>query len=259
MKATIQIIIEHESLAKPITEEIACLCRGDLVPENFGLTLDEGKMLLAKIQENMIAQQAAAYIAEQRSCPECGRRRGNKGAHEIIWRSLFGTLKIHNPRLYTCSCQPQGKKNFSPLAVLLPERTTPEFRYLQSKWASLMSYGLSVNILEEVLPLQAYTTTVQRHTLETAEKLEAELGDEQYMFIDACERDWEALPDPDPLLTVGIDGGYVHAREGSNRKAGWFEVIVGKSIPENGAPKRLAFVNDYDEKPKRRLFEMLQA
>ena len=56
MKATIQIIIEHEALAEPITEEIICLCRGDLVPENFGLTLDEGKTLLAKIQEKMVAQ-----------------------------------------------------------------------------------------------------------------------------------------------------------------------------------------------------------
>jgi hypothetical protein len=27
-------------------------------------------------------------------------------------------------------------------------------------------------------------------------------------------------------------GGYVHARDGDNRKAGWFEVIVGKSLPE---------------------------
>jgi len=210
MKATIQITIEHEALAEPITEEIICLCRGDLVPENFGLTLDEGKTLLAKIQEKMVAQQATAYIAEHRSCPECGQWRSNKGSHKIIWRSLFGTLKIHSPRLYTCSCQPQEKKSFSPLATLLPERTAPEFKYLQSKWAALMSYGLSVNILEEVLPLQAYTTTVQRHTLETAEKLEAELGDEQVMFIDACERDWEALADPAPPLTVGIDGGYVH-------------------------------------------------
>ena len=58
---------------------------------------------------------------------------------------------------------------------------------------------------------------------------------------------------------VGIDGGYVHARDGDDRKAGWFEVIVGKSMGENGGSKRLAFVNDYDEKPKRRLFEMLQA
>ena len=67
-----------------------------------------------------------------------------------------------------------------------------------------MSYGLPVNILEEGLLLQPYTTTVQRHTLETAEKLEAELGDEQVMFIDTCERGWEA---PAPPLTVGIDGG----------------------------------------------------
>jgi len=49
----------------------------------------------------------------------------------------------------------------------------------------------------------------------------------------------------------------VHARDGDNRKAGWFEVIVGKSIQEESPTKRLAFVNDYDQKPKRRLFEML--
>jgi hypothetical protein len=145
------------------------------------------------------------------------------------------------------------------LAELLSERTAPEFKYLQSKWASLMSYGLSVKLLEEVLPLEAYTTTVQRHTLDVAEKLEAELGEERHMYIDMCERDWEALPDPDPPLTVGIDGGYVHEREGKNRKAGWFEVIVGKSLPETEAAKRMAFVNQYDQKSKRRLFEMLQA
>lgn len=74
-----------------------------------------------------------------------------------------------------------------------------------------------------------------------------------------CERDWEALPDPAPPLTVGIDGGYVHARDEDNRKAGWFAVIVGKSIQEESQTKRFAFVNEYDQKPKRRLYEMLQA
>jgi hypothetical protein len=69
---------------------------------------------------------------------------------------------------------------------------------------------------------------------------------------------WDQLPEPDPPLTVGIDGGYVHAREGDNRKAGWFEVIVGKSMPETGDNKRFAFVHQYDEKPKRRLYETLK-
>jgi hypothetical protein len=55
-----------------------------------------------------------------------------------------------------------------------------------------------------------------------------------------------------------LDGGYVHAREGENRKAGWFEVIAGKSIPAEGAAKRFGLVNGYDEKPKRRVFEVLR-
>ncbi len=79
------------------------------------------------------------------------------------------------------------------------------------------------------------------------------------MFADGCERAWAELPDPDEPLTVGIDGGYVHARAGENCKAGWFEVIVGKSLQSGLPARRFAFVNGYDEKPKRRLWEVLQA
>lgn len=258
MKIKVQIIIEDEHLDTPIREEVTCLWRGDLLPESLGLTLEEGKTLLAGIQKTMVSHQAAAYIEQQRPCPTCGKRQTSKGQHEIMWRSLFGQLSLCSPRLYTCSCQAREKGSFSPLAEQLPERTAPELKYLQSKWASLMSYGLSVDILEEVLPLQTNVATVYRNTHQTAEKLEAEMGDEQFMFIDGCELDWEALPDPDAPLTVGIDGGYVHAREGENRKAGWFEVIVGKSLKADGQSKRLAFVNSYDQKPKRRLFELLQ-
>jgi hypothetical protein len=42
---------------------------------------------------------------------------------------------------------------------------------------------------------------------------------------------------PDSPLTVGIDGGYVHARDGDNGKAGWFELIVGKSVLSEGDAK----------------------
>src|SRR5262249_19215593 len=85
------------------------------------------------------------------------------------------------------------------------------------------------------------------------------LGDEQPCFIAGCQRDWDALPRPDGSLTVGIDGGYVHAHDGDNRKAGWFEVIVGKSVPTEGAAKCFGFVTSYDTKPKRRLAQVLKA
>ena len=79
------------------------------------------------------------------------------------------------------------------------------------------------------------------------------------MFIDSCLAEWAKLPYPDGRLTVGIDGGYIHARDGTNRKAGWFEAIVGKSIPYEGESKCFGFVTTYDDKPKRRLHDMLQS
>ncbi len=79
-----------------------------------------------------------------------------------------------------------------------------------------------------------------------------------WAFIEGCEREWEELPAPESPLTVGIDGGFVHARDGDNRKAGWFEVIVGKSMSDQRDFKRFGFVRTYDEKSKRRLFETLK-
>jgi hypothetical protein len=79
------------------------------------------------------------------------------------------------------------------------------------------------------------------------------------MFIEGCLRDWEQLPEPDGPLTVGLDGGYVHAREAPSRQEGWFEVIVGKSVPTDGTAKCFGFVHRYDTKPKRRLFEVLKS
>ena len=57
---------------------------------------------------------------------------------------------------------------------------------------------------------------------------------------------------------VGLDGGYVHAREGTNRKAGSFEIIVGKILQEQHKPKRFGFVLDYDTKKRRHVYEMLK-
>lgn len=46
---------------------------------------------------------------------------------------------------------------------------------------------------------------------------------------------------------------------GRRARKGWFEVVAGKSVPVAGPARRFAFVNKYDTKPKRRLFEVLKA
>jgi hypothetical protein len=259
MKVKILVTIESEIHDTPVTEEIACIEREDLTPETLGMTLTEAKDLLANVQASMVKEQTREYTEQQRPCPYCGKVRSEKGQHTIVFQSLFGKLSLPSPRLYTCSCRPQETQSFSPLAERLPERTAPELLYLQTKWASLMSYGLTVEHLKEVLPIQANVATVFRNTCAMAERIESELGDERPMFVEGSQRDWERLPSPDGPLTVGIDGGYVHAREGPNRKAGYFEVIAGKIITAEEVKKCFSFVNGYDQKPKRRLFQMLKA
>jgi hypothetical protein len=147
------------------------------------------------------------------------------------------------------------------LAEVLPERTTPELLYLEAKFAGLVSYGLSTMLLGELLPLGRclHAMTVRRHVQATAQRLEDELGPEQAMFIEGCRQDWRDLPRPELPLTVGLDGGYVHATEQRSRREGWFEVIAGKSMPAEGEAKCFGFVQTYDTKPKRRLFELLKA
>ena len=249
------------------TCEITSVERRDLKPETLGLTLAEGKAILKGIQQIVIQRQADTCLAPYQQCPDCGSPRTSKGSHDLSLRTVFGCLKVKSPRLlHHCDCRPHAAKTFSPLADLLPERTMPELLFLETKWASLMSYGITTQLLEDVLPMDDALNafTIRSHVLDVAERLEQELGEEQNCFIEGCQRDWNELPAPDGPLTVGIDGGYVRG----HHKQGHFEVIAGKSIlafrrePEEKpelSGRCFAFVQTYDEKPKRRLFELLQS
>jgi hypothetical protein len=207
-----------------------------------------------------------AYVDTQRPCTHCGELQHRKGSHPIQVRTVFGTISVQSPRLHQCACQPHPTKTFSPLATLLPEHVTPELLFLETKWAALVSYGVTTELLQEVLPIDDTLApcTIREHVFTVAERLEQALGEEQWSFIDSCPAEWSRLPMPNGPLTVGLDGGYVRAQG----KPGWFEVIAGKSLlaftrgEESEAPvssKCFAFVQTYDQKPKRRLFEVLQS
>ena len=261
MKIKLQVIIESDDGQMETIQEVAHLERGCLQPAELGLTLVEAKTLLEGVQRAMVDEQIAEYLAGQAACSHCGKKRLHKGAHAIVYRSLFGKLKLHSPRLFHCGCEPQLTRTFSPLTELLKERTAPELFYLEAKFSALVSYGVTAKLLEEVLPVghEINAATTRNHALKIGERMESALGDEQVLFIKGCERDWEKLPRPDLPLMVGIDGGYVHSSEQTSRTNSWFKVIVGKSITAEGSSKCFGFVNCHDLKPKRRLFELLKS
>src|SRR5262249_15093516 len=152
MKVKVQVVTITDD-GQEITREIACVERQDLTPETFGLSLAEGKVVLQALQEVVVEWQMHVYLQQQRACPHCCQARQSKGVHHRVFRMVFGTLPVESPRLYHCGVQVHATTSFSPLATLLPERTTPDLLYLETKWAALMSYGLTVKLLQDVLPI----------------------------------------------------------------------------------------------------------
>jgi hypothetical protein len=201
MKFSVQVIVhpDDDTEASPVVREVFTLDRDDLAPDTLGLQLGEAKDLLLAVQDTVVERQVNAAITKQVACPDCGRARRHKDTRTIVVRSLFGALRLASPRWWHCGCRDRPARTFQPLAELLPERTTPELAYLQARFAALVSYGITADLLGELLPLgrRLYPAVVRRQTQAVAQRLEDELGEERSSFIDTCQRDREELPRPD--------------------------------------------------------------
>ena len=111
--------------------------------------------------------------------------------------------------MHHCLCRPHETKTFSPLAELLPNHTLPELLFLETKWASLMSYGMTSKLLQDMLPIKEpiNTFTIRQHIADVAERLEQELGHEQFCFVEGCQRSWDELPSPGGAIRLRIFHG----------------------------------------------------
>ena len=163
------------------TTEVITLERQHLCDDTLGLSLDEAKSLLAQLQQQIVAQQVDAFINAVQTC-ECGQTHTRKGHHTIRYQTLFGKLQLSSPRFYTCDCQNHPHKSYSPLRQVLKEGITPELLYLQSKWASLMSYGMTADLINDVLPITTNHATIYNHTQQIAQRLEDQVQEEVHWY-----------------------------------------------------------------------------
>src|SRR3954471_9921410 len=224
MRVQIQLRIVTDDDTVLSEDVIACFDKGDDQLEEIGLSLDPAKTMLASAQTSLVA--AASFLARHRCCDLCGRHL--QSSCRILFRTAFGTIPLVSPRLHRCACQPAGSKTFSPLTALFTGHTAPELLYLETRWASLVSYGLTAGLLKDVLPVDAKTNaaTIRNHLHKVALRQEAELGDERPRFLEGDPADGKELPVPEGPIIVGLDGAYLRNWHDKNRK---FEVIVGKS------------------------------
>src|SRR5690242_7209672 len=161
------------------------------------------------------------------------------------------------PRFYRCRCQPADSRTFSPLAELFTEHTAPELLYLESRWASLIPFGMTTALLKDVLPVAGTTNpeTVRQHLHKVATRQDADLGTSELGVRDDDPAAGQASPIAREAIIVGIDGGYLRNWHDKRKK---FEVIVGKARAEDRDDRSFGLVRSQDAAPKRRFREMLR-
>jgi len=251
MEFKLQLVTCLSEGDEPVIEDVFTWNRTDLNLASVGLTLAESKALLQTIQQQVIGQQVATHLQAHQPV---GLRK--KGSYPLQLKTLFGNVTVESPRYYLPPTE-AGPKTYSPLQHLFPQHATPERLYLETKWASLIPYQKTTDLLHDVLPLSERLsgTTIQQHLHAVVEAQEQQLPLEEASFHGICQRDREALPCPPRPLVVGLDGGYVRHWH----KKGCFKVIAGKSIPAEGGAKCFGFVQEVDVKPRRRVFEVLRS
>jgi len=254
MKCTLQVVIE-DAQGQTLTQSVTVLNKGSEKGDFIGLSLAESKCVLKQLQEVIIQRQADEYSRNQRCCPDCDRKRRLKGNTSIQYRTLFGIVSVPNQRLYHCACSAKKSQTFRVLNDWLPSHNSPELQYIETKWASLMSYGLTVNLLKEMLPVNDSLSaeTIRSHLHMVARRQDRELEGKP-SCLTGCPNEWGNLPKPGKPITVGIDGGYI--RDWHQKKTN-FEIIVGKSFSATEPGKRLGFVQKLEDNPQRRLMHHL--
>ena len=256
MRIQIQLRIVGDDNGVISEGEIVHFDKGDDRLEGIGLSFDEAKAALVGIQGGVVTAQAASFLARHRSCDLCGSLLLSKGPGRTRFRTAFGIIALNSPRFHHCSCQPRTSKTFSPLNLLLTARIAPELLYLETRWASLVSFGMTADLLKDVLPIgsTADASTIRRHLHKIAVRHDADLSDEQ--LGDPDGRPSKGQPLPQTAIIVGIDGGYV--RNWHDKKHN-FEVMVGKSMTAGRDDRYFGLVRSQDEQPGRRFREVLRS
>lgn len=147
--------------------------------EDLGLSIAEGKALLAAVQQRTVNAQAAAWLRRHRCCEACGAHRRSKGSYSVTFMTLYGDVQLSSPRLYHCPCHgSDGPATMSPLRNLITDHIAPERLYLEARWASLVPYAAAAGLLADILPITsgANAKSLREHTLQVAERAEAELA-----------------------------------------------------------------------------------
>jgi hypothetical protein len=200
----------------------------------LGLSLAEGKSLVYEAQRALVNAQAHGFVIASKNCLQCGAALSIKAKHTIRYRTVFGKITIDSPQLRVCKCsQDTRRKSFSPLAVALSRRLSPELEYLQVKWAAHLPYAVATALLKETLPVdQAISVSGLRNCVWAVGQ---ELDDATERAIRG-ERDYPPANSKVKIVALAVDSAWLRYRPSRQEhdEAKLAQYFPSKRLPSTG-------------------------
>ncbi len=249
MRVSILLQIIGDDGAIGPAEEVTAFEKATERPEDLGLSIAEGKAMLAAAQARTVLAQATTWSRRRRCCSACGKRRRGKGSYPLVFRSLYA-MSNWTVRAYTAAraklrtARPRCRRfGTSSPATSLPSGST--WKHAGPRWCPIPRQPGCWPLCCRSRPARTgppcgNTRCVWRNGQRPSS------GTSDLASIDGCQAEWAELPIPEGRIVAALDGGYV--RNWDDRKCN-FELIVGRSVPEDRAPRYLGLVHGYDQKP----------
>ncbi|OWK23146.1 hypothetical protein AJ87_41625 [Rhizobium yanglingense] len=126
---------------------------------DLGLSIEDGKKIMESLQNAVVNHEAETYSLHRRVCPDCHTFWAVKDYTTRRIGTVFGTVKVRNPRWMMCSdCYSGMVGAFAPLKEICPDRATSELMELTAQLASVISYRQAVNVLAKFLSVEPTET-----------------------------------------------------------------------------------------------------
>jgi hypothetical protein len=121
----------------------------------IGLSVEDGKAIMAHLQQVVVKQQCEAYVLTSRFCMDCESFRRIKDYGKRKIRTVFGCVEVTNPRIMTCRrCLPHIWGAWSVLSDICPDQATPELMERSARLGSLLPYRKAAEVMAEFLPIK---------------------------------------------------------------------------------------------------------
>ena len=140
---------------------------------NLGLTLADGKLVLAGLQQAIVAAQAEGHAVRRPDCRSCGEVCRLKDYRDHAVGTLFGRVTLRLPRYRCGGCGGSEAGHGWPSHC----RSTPELDQLQAHLSALMPYRVAAEIMAQMFPVGAGNgpETLRCHTLKIGAALRESL------------------------------------------------------------------------------------